>query len=74
MGRRKERPLWEGSKALRREGVGTEKRDEGWVWASMEEMRVHGREEERRVKATGGGGGADRRGEGAGGRGEPLTC
>lgn len=29
-------------------------RDEGQVWADMEEMRVHGREEERRkVKATG---------------------
>lgn len=49
------------------------KRYEGQVWADMEEVRVHGRGEERRkVKAIGVGGGADRRG--GRGRGEPLTC
>lgn len=72
-GKDKAPPGMEGG--LREGRWGSKRRDEGQIWADMEEMRVHGGEEERqKVKATGGGEGSRQELRGGWGRGEPLTC
>lgn len=75
MGKRKGKGPSRKGLTQRRGDGGTKRRDEGQVRADMEEMRVHGGEEERRkVKATGMGAGSREERRGGWGRGEPLTC
>lgn len=61
------KPLKEGSEARRKGDGGSKRRDEGQVWADMEEMRVHGGGEEEGEGHWSGRRGADRRGEEGGG-------